>query len=292
MTTITSESELGELTDAAWEDPVAPCPDPLGRSALVGLGALFLLAAFIQAPGSIVDDTKLPVLMTPLAWMESALHLWNRDGRIRFRAVRDVRLSLPDGAVLRDDARAPRPGVDRGAGLAGTSLDRRGVGRDPHGRGARNRKEVGSGPRRHRLLRRSDRRRLGDHLGGSTGRRVAPLDVGTPDRRLSARIAETCGGQVRSCSCPDGGGQRHRDHIHASPRGDLVHDAGQRHAAPAPRAVVVALGRAGLLLVARPDLPAGQVRVQLPALHRDRPRDDGDRACLRGASWRVELAEL
>ena len=78
MTAITSESELGELTEAASEDPVAPCPDPLGRSALVGLGAFFLLAAFIQAPGSIVDDTKLPVLMTPLAWMESALHLWNQ----------------------------------------------------------------------------------------------------------------------------------------------------------------------------------------------------------------------
>ena len=78
MTTITSESKLGELTDAPSDDPVAPCPDPLGRSALVGLGALFLLATFIQAPGSIVDDTKLPVLMAPLAWMESALHLWNQ----------------------------------------------------------------------------------------------------------------------------------------------------------------------------------------------------------------------
>ena len=52
-------------------------PDPLSRWVLAGLGAFFLLVACLQAPGSIVLDTKLPVIMAPLAWMHSALHFWN-----------------------------------------------------------------------------------------------------------------------------------------------------------------------------------------------------------------------
>jgi arabinofuranan 3-O-arabinosyltransferase len=57
---------------------VEPCPDPLSRWFLAALGALFLAATFAQAPGLIVDDTKLPVLMAPLAWMRSSLHLWSQ----------------------------------------------------------------------------------------------------------------------------------------------------------------------------------------------------------------------
>jgi arabinofuranan 3-O-arabinosyltransferase len=53
------------------------CVDPLSRWVLAGLGAFFLLVTFVQAPGLIVDDTKLPVVMAPLAWMKSSLHLWN-----------------------------------------------------------------------------------------------------------------------------------------------------------------------------------------------------------------------
>ena len=37
----------------------------------------FLALVFVQAPGLIVDDTKLPVIMAPLTWMKSALHMWS-----------------------------------------------------------------------------------------------------------------------------------------------------------------------------------------------------------------------
>ncbi len=56
---------------------LVPCGDPLSRWVLVALGAFFLLVTLVQAPGLIVDDTKLPVVMAPLAWMRSSLHLWS-----------------------------------------------------------------------------------------------------------------------------------------------------------------------------------------------------------------------
>lgn len=55
-----------------------PCPDPLPKTALAGLAALFALIAFIQSPGRIVDDTKLPVVMSPWAWIRGSLHLWTQ----------------------------------------------------------------------------------------------------------------------------------------------------------------------------------------------------------------------
>ncbi len=55
-----------------------PCRDPLSRWVLAGLGAFFLLVTMVQAPGLIVDDTKLPVLMAPLSFMRSSLHLWTQ----------------------------------------------------------------------------------------------------------------------------------------------------------------------------------------------------------------------
>ncbi len=54
-------------------------PDPVSRWVLV-VGAMFALAVtFVQEPGRIVSDTKLPVLMAPLAYMANALHLWDQS---------------------------------------------------------------------------------------------------------------------------------------------------------------------------------------------------------------------
>jgi len=53
--------------------------EPLSRWFLAGLAAFFLVLTFIQAPGLIIDDTKLPVIMAPLNWMQSSLHLWNQS---------------------------------------------------------------------------------------------------------------------------------------------------------------------------------------------------------------------
>ncbi len=54
-----------------------PCPDPLSRKWLAGLGGFFFLVALVQAPGLIVDDTKLPVVMAPFTWIRSSLHFWS-----------------------------------------------------------------------------------------------------------------------------------------------------------------------------------------------------------------------
>ena len=81
MTVPTLEGRTGvepDLPSPALREG-APSPDPLSRWALAGLGAFFLTLTFVQAPGLIVDDTKLPVLMAPLAWMRSALHLWSQS---------------------------------------------------------------------------------------------------------------------------------------------------------------------------------------------------------------------
>ena len=68
-----AEPEVPRSSDAH----PASSPDPLSRWVLAGLGSFFLLVTMVQAPGLIVDDTKLPVVMAPLAWMRSSLHLWS-----------------------------------------------------------------------------------------------------------------------------------------------------------------------------------------------------------------------
>jgi arabinofuranan 3-O-arabinosyltransferase len=76
MTIVDHRNPVSDPVSSA-DTPTPPCPDPLSRWVLAALGALFLFVAFIQAPGLIIDDTKLPVIMAPLSWMKSALHLWN-----------------------------------------------------------------------------------------------------------------------------------------------------------------------------------------------------------------------
>lgn len=64
---------VGEPADLA---PVSQ--DPMSRWVLAILGAGFLAVAFVQSWGLILDDTKLPLIVAPLKYVESALHLWNQ----------------------------------------------------------------------------------------------------------------------------------------------------------------------------------------------------------------------
>ena len=52
-------------------------PHPLPRWTLAIVSAGALLVSFAQAPGRIVSDTSLPLVMSPLATISSALHLWD-----------------------------------------------------------------------------------------------------------------------------------------------------------------------------------------------------------------------
>ena len=51
--------------------------DPLPRWTLAIASACALLVSFGQTPGRIVADTKLPLVMSPIATMSQALHLWD-----------------------------------------------------------------------------------------------------------------------------------------------------------------------------------------------------------------------
>jgi arabinofuranan 3-O-arabinosyltransferase len=50
---------------------------PLGRVGFLVATAGALVVAFIQAPGNIIDDTKLSLDVSPVSYMASSLHLWN-----------------------------------------------------------------------------------------------------------------------------------------------------------------------------------------------------------------------
>jgi arabinofuranan 3-O-arabinosyltransferase len=78
LVTLEGPSKVEPLLPTPVESEAPPCPDPVSRWVLAGLGAMFLVATFIQAPGLIEDDTKLPVVMAPLAWIHLVLHLWNQ----------------------------------------------------------------------------------------------------------------------------------------------------------------------------------------------------------------------
>jgi len=50
---------------------------PASRRTLLVIGIGFLVTTFLQSPGLIEDDTKLPLIATPFSYIDSALHLWN-----------------------------------------------------------------------------------------------------------------------------------------------------------------------------------------------------------------------
>lgn len=57
--------------------PRSTASDPLSRWVLAVAGGCALLVSFSQAPGRIVSDTKLPLVMAPRAFTSTALHLWD-----------------------------------------------------------------------------------------------------------------------------------------------------------------------------------------------------------------------
>jgi arabinofuranan 3-O-arabinosyltransferase len=68
---------VGDEGDEAIVPAEPPSHDRSGRGVLLAAAVGALLLAFIQAPGKIIDDTKLPLIMRPLAYMANSLHLWN-----------------------------------------------------------------------------------------------------------------------------------------------------------------------------------------------------------------------
>ena len=77
MTLIRLKSPSESTPPTQVESFSGPTTDPLSRWFLAVLAVFFLILSFVQAPGLIIDDTKLPVIMAPLAWIQSSLHLWN-----------------------------------------------------------------------------------------------------------------------------------------------------------------------------------------------------------------------
>lgn len=63
-------------TEPSLDSGATPGPS-FSRWVLLVAGAVALVTAFVQEPGRIVDDTKLPLVMAPLSFLGNALHLWN-----------------------------------------------------------------------------------------------------------------------------------------------------------------------------------------------------------------------
>ena len=79
MTDLRRTIPAGSTSPIETQSISDPPIEPLSRWSLAGLAAFFLTLTFLQAPGLIIDDTKLPVIMAPLAWIQSSLHLWNQS---------------------------------------------------------------------------------------------------------------------------------------------------------------------------------------------------------------------
>lgn len=60
-------------------ETAADTHDPMSRWVLVALGVVYLAVAFSQRWGLIVDDTKLPLVISPVRYMASVLHLWDES---------------------------------------------------------------------------------------------------------------------------------------------------------------------------------------------------------------------
>ncbi|MHB1585123.1 MAG: alpha-(1-_3)-arabinofuranosyltransferase domain-containing protein, partial [Acidimicrobiales bacterium] len=76
------EADRAPSAPATAEDTVAATAEdaavlPASRWTLLAAAAVALVVAFVQEPGRIVDDTKLPLVMAPASFLGNALHLWN-----------------------------------------------------------------------------------------------------------------------------------------------------------------------------------------------------------------------
>ena len=52
---------------------------PLSRRVLAVIGICFLVVCFAQSPGLIEFDTRLPMIVSPISYFGSVLHLWNQS---------------------------------------------------------------------------------------------------------------------------------------------------------------------------------------------------------------------
>ena len=85
---------LMQHPDDGVEQPAST--DPLSRWVLAGIGTGFLVVTFAQARGLIEDDTKLPLILTPVAYFKSAIHLWS-DHLFAGAATQSADLLFPMG---------------------------------------------------------------------------------------------------------------------------------------------------------------------------------------------------
>ena len=93
--------------------------DPVSRWVLLVGGLCALAATFVQEPGRIVSDTKLPVLMAPLAYMANALHLWDQSMWSGSIKTLDFGYIFPMGLFFGAAHLLHVPGVDLRAFLVG-----------------------------------------------------------------------------------------------------------------------------------------------------------------------------
>jgi arabinofuranan 3-O-arabinosyltransferase len=75
-----AEARPARVENRRWWDALAlGDTKPLSRRALVVVALGFLIVGFVQSPGLIEFDTKLPLVAAPVLFFKSVLHLWNTN---------------------------------------------------------------------------------------------------------------------------------------------------------------------------------------------------------------------
>ncbi len=189
----------------------------MGRLGLLFAAAGALALAFIQQPGNTVDDTKLPLVMSPLAFMANSLHLWNPDPYSGSVQTATYGYLAADGPLLRPRRGPPCPGVDHREGVAGPFAHGVVLGRRAPGRGPRHQGAGRQGGRRGGLHDRAHRRHQCRHLGLPPGRRPLALGAGAPRPRCRRRVTAPRCRCIGDSHRADGRRERHRRAGRCSP---------------------------------------------------------------------------
>ena len=275
----------GGASDAAVENR-------MGRLGLLFAAAGALALAFIQQPGNTVDDTKLPLVMSPLSFMANSLHLWNPalySGSVQ-TATYGYLLPMGPFFGLGEALHVPVWITERVWLALLLTVSFWGVVRLAEALGITGR---------------------GAKVAGAVAYTIAPIVV-TNAATSAALLAVVllpwvlvplvrgaAGGSPRRAAAAsgiaialDGRRERHRRAGGAPRPGHLAAHPSERPSPTGPDGVVGRRRGVGLLLVGQRPVPPGPLRVQLPPLHRDLADHHRDGIPVRGGAGRVLLDRL
>ena len=217
---------------------------------LAGIGTGFLVVTFAQARGLIEDDTKLPLILTPVAYFKSAIHLWS-DHLFAGAATQSADLLFPMGPffAFAQLFHIPTWCAERiwlallftvGCWGVVRLAEALGIGRRSCTR-----------PGRCGLLRLAHRSPMDDHDSRTAGDCASAMGHQTPRHRLSRRISPAGGRPVGDSRRPNGRCKRHGRPRRPARWSHLALDSATLSQAPSVDGLVGRGRRLRVLLVGR-----------------------------------------